>query len=186
VVDTLKAGAILASLGIVTGIRFAQSNFNILGLRGVCRQKLEQPCPCRPGRWKKSRPKDHQGCVREVVRSSLSSSSGRQNKGVGIWLWDRCSHSSRPIIPPQGVVPARWVWSGVHYSKPEIHTTLKGHRGATKRTKGLRFSFSWIHSATLSQLCRKPLLVHGVYVSQRQFRLTVADLLPPLETRYIQ
>lgn len=40
VVDTLKAGAILASLGIVTGIRFAQSNFNILGLRGVCRKKL--------------------------------------------------------------------------------------------------------------------------------------------------
>jgi hypothetical protein len=41
--------------------------------------------------------------------------------------------------------------SGVH-SKLEIHTTLKGHRGATKLTKGLRFSFSWIHSATLLSL----------------------------------
>ena len=36
--------------------------------------------------------------------------------------------------------------------KLEIHTTLKGHRGATKLTKGLRFSFSWIHSATLLSL----------------------------------
>lgn len=83
--------------------------FQYFGLaRGLQEKVIAALSPCRPGRWKKSRPKDHQGCVREVVRSSLSSSSGRQNKGVGMWLWDRCSHSSRPIIPPQGVVPARW------------------------------------------------------------------------------
>ena len=36
VVDTLKAGAILASLGIVTSIRFAQSSFQYFGLaRGL-------------------------------------------------------------------------------------------------------------------------------------------------------